>query len=219
MKKIVLVDDHQIVLDGLRCLLKDEKDIEITREVLRGKAAIEAVKQEAVDIVLLDINLPDQNGFEVCKHIKAYDNSIKVLALTMYSETGYISKMIKYGVDGYILKNTDRREILTAINCLLLGENYFSPEVSNRILLRKNKTKSTRNKGFIQPVTRREKEVLQLIVDEYTTDEIATKLFISPTTVVTHRKSLLRKLDAKNTAGLVKTAYEFNLLDLIRNEG
>lgn len=212
MKRIVLVDDHQIVLDGLRCLLEDDKDIQIQQEVMEGQAAIEAVKTEEVDIVLLDINLPDQSGFEVCKRIKQYNDQIKVLALTMHGEPGYISKMIKSGVDGYILKNTGREEILTAIDCLSRGDNYFSAEVSNRMLLRKNYRKKNHTKGFIQPLTRREKEVLQLIIDEHTTDEIAAQLFISSTTVISHRQSLLRKLDAKNTAGLVKAAYEFNLL-------
>lgn len=212
MKHILIVDDHQIVLDGLRSLLEAYKDIDIIEEASSGDDALKKVYEGNIDIVLLDINLPDKNGFEVCKEIKNYNKNVKVIALTMHGDAGYLSKMLKMGVDGYLLKNAGREEIITAITTVTEGSQYFSKEVINNMLLEKAQVQKKKTPDFIQKLTRREKEVLQLIVEEFTTDEIAEKLFISSTTVISHRQSLLRKLNAKNTAGLVKAAYEFNLL-------
>ncbi len=212
MKHILIVDDHQIILDGLKSLLEGYKDVSIIEEALNGRDALQKIYEGNIDIVLLDINLPDISGFEVCKEIKNYNKNIKVIALTMHGDTGYLSKMLKMGVDGYLLKNAGREEIITAITTVYAGNQYFSVAVINNMLLEKAQVQKKKKPDFIQKLTRREKEVLQLIVEELTTDEIAEKLFISPTTVISHRQSLLRKLDAKNTAGLVKAAFEFNLL-------
>lgn len=212
MKRLLIVDDHQIVLDGLRTLLEGYKDIAVIEEVLTGRDALTKVSEGKIDIVLLDINLPDKSGFEVCKEIKDFDARIKVIALTMHKESGYLSKMLKMGIDGYLLKNAGREEIITAINEVNNGNQYFSPEVVHHMLLKQTESQSKKSPGINQKLTRREKEILQLIVEEFTTDQIAEKLFISTTTVITHRQSLLRKLNAKNTAGLVKAVYEFNLL-------
>ena len=161
---------------------------------------------------MLDINLPDQSGFEVCKTIKKQKSTVKIIALTMHDEAGYISKMVKAGVDGYILKNAGKEEMIAAIKSVMNNQRYFSAEVTNSLLQGTYQPKTPKSSDFIQKITRREKEILHLIVEEYTTDEIAQKLFIGKTTVISHRKSLLRKLNAKNTAGLVKTAFEFGLL-------
>ena len=212
MIKILLVDDHQIMIDGLKMLLVNEEQIKIVSEAQRGEQAIQCAENEPIDLMLLDINLPDISGFEVCKTIKSKKTNVKIIALTMHAEAGYISKMAKAGVDGYILKNTGKEEILKAIQTVMDGQQYYSAEVTQSLLVGTHKTKLPKTSDFIQKLTRREKEVLQLIIDELTTDEIAKQLFISPTTVISHRKSLLRKLNAKNTAGLVKAAYEFGLL-------
>jgi len=131
----------------------------------------------------------------------------------MYGNAGYINKMIKAGVDGYLLKNTGRAELLKAIQTIMSGERYFSQEVMQTLVAGTHQAKKPKTSDFIQKLTRREKEILQLITEEYTTDEIAAKLFISSTTVISHRKNLLRKVNAKNVAGLVKKAFEFGLLD------
>lgn len=213
MINLLLVDDHQIVIDGLRTLLDGEKDIGRIYESLTGQDTLALMEKEEVDLILLDVNLPDSSGFEVCKQIKSKHQNVRIIALTMHDNAGYISKMIKSGVDGYILKNTGKEELLEAIRTVMDGEQYFSQEVTNALVAGAPKSRKPRSGDFIQKLTRREKEVLQLIVEENTTDEIAEKLFISPTTVISHRKSLLRKLNAKNTAGLVKAAYEFGLLN------
>lgn len=208
----LLVDDHQIVIDGLKTLLDGEENIGKISEAQTGEGTLKLLESVSVDLVLLDINLPDKSGFEVCKSIKSIYPDIKIIALTMHDDAAYISKMIKSGVDGYILKNTGKEELILAIETVMNGERYFSKEVTESLLAGTPKSRKPRTGDFIQKLTRREKEVLQLIVEELTTDEIAAKLFISATTVISHRKSLLRKLNAKNTAGLVKAAYEFGLL-------
>ena len=212
MTNILLVDDHQIIIDGLKGLLLDEKGIGQLFEAKNGAQTLATVEEEEIDLVLLDINLPDMSGFDICKQLKSEDSCPKIIALTMHDNAGYINKMIKSGVDGYLLKNTGKAELLKAIETVTQGGRYFSSEVANALLAGTHEVKKPKMTDFIQKLTRREKEILQLITEEYTTDEIAGKLFISPTTVITHRKSLLRKLNAKNVAGLVKKAFEFGLL-------
>ena len=213
MINILLVDDHQIVIDGLRGLLEGQDNIDTLYSAQNGEDTIQTVKEKSVDLILLDINLPDISGFDICKTLKSNDACPKIIALTMHGNAGYINKMIKVGVDGYLLKNTGREELLLAIQTVLKGERYFSKEVTDSLLSGLHQVKKPKTSDFIQKLTRREKEVLQLITEELTTDEIAAKLFISSTTVISHRKSLLRKLNAKNVAGLVKKAFTFGLLN------
>lgn len=212
MHNLLIVDDHQIIIDGLKALFAGKEEAFVIFEALDGKSALQLIANQPIDFVLLDINLPDLNGFEVCKSIKKNFPKIKVIALTMHGESAYITQMVKAGVDAYILKNAGKDEILKAITTVRNGERYFSQEVALNMVTGSSATRK-KTSGLIQKLTRREKEILRLVIEEMTTDEIAAQLFISPTTVISHRKSLLRKLNAKNTAGLVKAAYEYRLLD------
>lgn len=212
MINILLVDDHQIIIDGLRGLLEGDPVIGQLYEAQNGADTIRIAGEEPIDLILLDIDLPDISGFEVCQQLKAAPSCPKIIALTMHGNAGYINKMIKTGVDGYLLKNTGRDELLRAVKNVMDGERYFSKDVTDALISGMQQPRKPKTSDFIQKLTRREKEILQLITEELTTDEIAEKLFISPTTVISHRKSLLRKLNAKNVAGLVKKAYEFGLL-------
>jgi len=212
MLNLLLVDDHQIIIDGLKTLLEEAPDIDQLYEALSGEATLEQVTQYSIDLILLDINLPDKSGFEVCAEIKKQYPNIRIIVLTMYGNAGYINKMIKAGVDGYLLKNTGKEELLKAIKEVMNDGRYFSKQVTDILVSGKPEPRKPKTSDFIQKLTRREKEVLQLIVDEYTTDEIAAQLFLSPTTIISHRKSLLRKLNVKNVAGLVRKAFEFGLL-------
>ncbi|MCO6489304.1 MAG: response regulator transcription factor [Phaeodactylibacter sp.] len=213
MMNILIVDDHKIVIDGLRTLLEGESSIAGIFEALSGEEALEMAASQDIGLVLLDINLPGIDGFEACRRLKSSHPERKVIALTMHSNGGYISRMVKAGVDGYLLKNTGKEELLLAIKKVAAGEQYFSREVANSLIAGMQQPRQPRPPGFIQKLTRREKEVLHLIIEEHTTEEIAEKLFISPATAISHRKSLLRKLDAKNAAGLVKAAFEFGLVN------
>ena len=213
MHKLLIVDDHQVLIDGIKALFEKNEEIDICAEALSGQAAIDAISQQEIDIVMLDINLPDKSGIEVCQLMKQQQPDIKIIALTMHNEAGYITKMTKAGVDGYVLKNAGKTEMINAIQTVMSGERYFSKEVTEALLAGLHKPRKPKSSDFIQKLTRREKEVLKLIIEENTTEDIAKQLFIGKTTVISHRKSLLRKLNAKNTAGLVKAAYEFGLLD------
>ena len=213
MHNILLVDDHQIIIDGLKTLLEGVPNIGQLYEALTGAATLQIVSTSAINLVLLDINLPDRSGIDICAELKKQDENIKVIALTMYGNAGYINKMVKAGADGYLLKNTGKEELISAIETVMSGERYFSKQVTDILVAGMQGTKKPKSSDFIQKLTRREKEILQLIIDEYTTDEMAAKLFISPTTVISHRKSLLRKLNVKNVAGLVRKTFEFGLLD------
>lgn len=211
--KLLVVDDHQVLIDGIMALLEKAEGIRIMHQALNGKGALELLEKHhlEIDLILLDINMPDMNGFEVCQEIKKRFPNKKVLSLTMHSEAGFITKMVKAGADGYVLKNAGKDELVTAIQSIQQGEKYFSKAVTNSLLEGMQAKKPSRSQ-YIPKITRREKEILRLIIDECSTDEIAAKLFISDTTVISHRKSLLRKLNVKNTAGLVRVTYEFNLL-------
>ena len=210
--RIMIVDDHQVVIDGIKLMLKDEENMECVAEASNGHEAIAKIAELSVDLVLLDINLPDISGIEVCKKLTKNFPKIKILALTMYDKGSFIQQMFKSGASGYILKNAGKEELLTAIRTILDGDTYVSQQVSQALmnsLLKKDKSRS----DFIPELTRREKEILQLISQEYTTQEISKNLFISLNTVETHRKNLLSKFGVRNSVGLVRVAIEKGLLD------
>ena len=148
MANILLVDDHQIVIDGLRTLLEEAPIADQLFEALTGKAVLEKVAEESIDLILLDVNLPDRSGFDICAEIKEKYDTIKIIALTMYGNAGYINKMIKAGADGYLLKNTGKEELLQAVQTVMDGERYFSKQVTDILVsglqeVKKPKTGST----------------------------------------------------------------------------
>ncbi|MCB9233540.1 MAG: response regulator transcription factor [Bacteroidia bacterium] len=212
--KLIIADDHEIFRDGLKALLDQEPDLKVIAEAASGAQTREAMAREAADVVLMDIKMPDGNGIETTRFLKENYPETHILALSMYDEDKYIMEMLAAGATGYLLKNTSRQELLQAIHTLLKGETYFSPEVSSRLLNRYVK-KEFRQEGSSPDhivLTKREKEVLRLIAEELTNPEIGEKLFISRRTVDTHRKNLLQKTGAKNTAGLIRFAMEAGLL-------
>jgi DNA-binding NarL/FixJ family response regulator len=213
MTKLLIVDDHQVLIDGIRALLEKTEGLLIEHQALSGKIALQVLAEHEaeIDLIILDINMPDMNGFEVCQEIKKRFPGKKILTLTMHEEPGFISKMVKAGTDGYVLKSAGKDELVSAITTIMSGEKHFGKAVTDSLLQGMQSKKPTRSQ-YIPKLTRREKEVLQLIIQECSTEEIAEKLFISDTTVISHRKSLLRKLNVKNAAGLVRAAYEYNLL-------
>jgi len=211
--KVLLVDDHKIVRDGIKVLLQDEIDIEVIGEAENGKHALEKLTELTPDIMIVDINMPVMNGIECSRVVAKTYPSVKILALTMLNEQEHIKNMIAAGAGGYILKTSGKSELLDAIKTVVSGENYFSDEVKNIIMMNMVKKKSHVSKisGERIPITSREKDVLGYIVKEFTNQEIADKLFISVRTVDAHRRNLLEKTGSRNTAGLVKYAIESNL--------
>jgi DNA-binding NarL/FixJ family response regulator len=174
---------------------------------------LEVLESKSCDIILMDINMPEMDGVEATKQVKAKYPSIKILMLTMFSNREYIEKLLRAGADGYLLKNTGKEELQEAIDNIINGESYFSKEVTERIMEGLQKKKIAEKNTYIVELTEREIEVLKLIVQEFTTAEIAEKLFISPHTVETHRKNLISKLNVRNIAGLVKYAMQNGLVD------
>jgi DNA-binding NarL/FixJ family response regulator len=198
--------------DGLKAMLKDNEEIEVIAEASNGLEVLEVMDKNPADVVLLDINMPVLDGLETCKKLKQIFPMAKILVLTMYEEGNLISKMVKYGAKGYILKNTGKEKLIEAIKTVYQGGTFFSDRVKDALISSMVSAKKKAGNSFLPGLTRREKEIIGLIVNEYTTHEIAEKLFISEKTVETHRKNLLQKLNARNTAGLVRIAMEKGLV-------
>ena len=177
---IFIVDDHYMVIEGIRSLLQNESDIEWLGHATNASSCLRFLKQQLPDIILMDINLPDMNGIDLCKEVRKLYPSVFVLGLSTFNQQAYIRDMMENGASGYILKNVTKEELLTAIAAVLSGKNYLSMDVT---LVLKKKDES------LPLITRREKEVLLLIADGFTNAEIAKKLFISIPTVNTHRKA------------------------------
>ena len=214
--QILIVDDHQIIRDGIKALLNKADGIHIQAEAANGFEALKILEEhnEDLDLVVMDIKMPAMDGIEATHQVRERFPHIKVLALTMHDDEAHIVKMLQEGAAGYILKTTGKVELAEAIQKVAQGETYFDKQASEKILQFFSRGQKPKQKNhFINPdLTSREIEVLKLIAEEYTNPEIAEKLYLSPRTVDTHRRNLLQKLHAKNTAGLVKYALKHDLV-------
>ena len=214
--QLLIADDHQMLLDGIKALLRDAENIAVVGEASNGSDVIAFVEKQPVDVILMDINMPVMNGIETTAYIAKHFPAIRVIALTMHSERSFISRILKAGAAGYVLKNTGKQELLSAIQRVAAGETYFSNEVASLMMEQYMPQSSPRRTGSepsIHELTKREIEILRLIAQELTNNEIAERLFISTYTVETHRKNLIRKIGVKNTAGLVKFALQQGLTE------
>ncbi|MGZ5134991.1 MAG: response regulator [Flavitalea sp.] len=211
--RLLIIDDHQMVRDGIRVMLESRDDLQQFEldEAENGELGVQKILKRHYDIVLIDYQLPGMSGTETLKKIRLYKKDMKVLALSNYDELSYVKSMINEGANGYILKNIEPSQLVHAIQSVLGGSSYYSNEVALKLI------DSAKNTDSVIPpnksrLTKRELEVLKMIALEMTNDEIAKGLFISKRTVDTHRQNLLNKLHVKNTAGLIKAAYAFNLV-------
>lgn len=211
--KVLLVDDHQIIRDGIRALLSYTEGVEVIGECDNGFDAVDVAKDMQPDIILMDINMPKINGIDATKQIKKNDPDAKILVLTVHDELAYISKMLNAGALGYVLKTADKNELISAIKTLSQGEKYFSQEVTDTMLSRFIDNHKAGADIEEKELSIREIEVLVLIASELTNAEIGAKLNISTRTVDAHRRSLLHKLGARNTAGLVAYAIKNKFVD------
>ena len=205
---ILIVDDHPVVVAGLCQLLSRFEGIEIFATAGNAFEAVACLKKQAVDIILLDINLPDINGIDLCKKIKKEFPETKIIGISTFCERSYILRMIDNGASGFLVKSASAEEIEDAIKTVMEGKLYLS--LSMEHILRPS---SIIAQGMLPALTKREKEVLQLIVEGLTNPQIGEKLFISPLTVDSHRKNLLTKLEVNNTAALVRIAVECHITD------
>jgi DNA-binding NarL/FixJ family response regulator len=212
MIRVYIADDHQVLLDGLHTLLSSIEDIDVVGIGHNGREAVAFLQDHQVDVMLLDINMPDMNGIDACKIISKDFPSVKIVALSMYNKASFIQQMLKSGASGYILKNTGQEELVSAIRTVHSGEQFLGPMVS-KTLMASMLGRAQKTKNYIPELTRREKEILALIAKEHTTQEISGTLNISLNTVETHRKNLLSKFGVRNSVGLVKIAMERGLLE------
>jgi DNA-binding NarL/FixJ family response regulator len=208
--RTMIVDDHQMVIDGLKSLLNKRNDIRIVGEANNGDAALKILSLQAVDLVISDIRMPGISGIELTKKIKLLYPEVKILILTVDNDCEVIHEILIAEAEGYILKNTGKQELFSAIDKIKDGSTYYSNEVLATItnqFLRREKTQDK-----LKDLTERELEIIRLICQEMTTAEIAEKLFLSPFTVETHRKNIIKKVQVKTIVGLIKLAIENNLI-------
>ena len=209
MIPIAITDDHTIVIEGIKTMLKSNKEIEVLQSFETLNDTFENLNS-AVKVLLLDINLPDGNGINACKELLEKHPDLKIIALTNFEDTVFIKQIIKNGAMGYLLKNTDKKELTEAIKSVIEGNRYLPKKISDILL---NDSIGIQNSNYFVPkLTVREKEILTLIIQEFTTEEIAVKLFVSTKTVESHRSNLIQKLGVKNSAGLVRVAFEKGLV-------
>lgn len=214
MIRVFITDDHEMYLEGLALLLGKQKDIEVIGTASSGKALLNQLRDLQTDILLLDVYLPDTTEEELLQQIRASRPELKVIYLTLLRGTRYIHKLTRYNIQGYVLKNAPLEELLTALRTVQDGNSYFSKDVhigdSNEDF---RNTITIEDRQIDDILSRRELEVLKLICREYSNAEIAEKLFLSVSTVETHRKNLIAKLGVNNTVGLVKFALRHKLID------
>jgi DNA-binding NarL/FixJ family response regulator len=213
--RVFIVDDHQMFIAGIRSMLENHKQIQVIGECTDGAKVMEALKEANADVVLLDINLPGIDGMELNQLIHSNFPSLKVIMLTMHQESSFIRNAVRSGAKGYILKNSNADLLQAAIVRVSEGDVWFGEDVKDALMkgIIPDQPKKPSIFEEIPKLSRREKEVLRLITQEFTTSEIGEKLFISQSTVETHRKNLLLKLNVRNTAGLVRFAIEKGLVD------
>lgn len=209
---VLIADDHEIVRFGISTYLSSSEEIEIVGEASTGDECIELFKETQPDICILDIGMPGKNGIETAQTIRSLNYQTKILILSMHTNKHILSEALEAGINGYLLKNTNKADLLTGIRAIMKGQQVFSDPISDLIKesFLNNSSQDTSHKRQI--VTKREREVLQLIVDGLTSKEIAQKLYISPRTVDTHRANLMDKLELNNIAELVRYAIKHQLV-------
>lgn len=210
MISIAITDDHAMIIEGLNAMFQQDQHYNITASYTSIEETLQHIYLDNPDILLLDINLKDGNGIVACKEILKLVPKLKIIALTSFEDINLVRLMLRNGAKGYLLKNTSSEEIIKAINMVMEDEIFLPKELKNQIL--SETIGIDKKQDFLPKITRREKEVLELIVQEFTTDEIAEKLFVTHKAIEAHRSNLIQKLNVRNTAGLVKIAIEKGLV-------
>lgn len=205
--KILLVDDHQIIIDGLKSLLNNSDEIVVAGEANNGREALRIIDLITIDVILMDIDMPVMNGIDTLKEIGKRGLSVRVIILSMHQEAGMIKSLMNIGAHGYLLKSSSQDEVIDAIQKVASGQFCFSPEVTLS-LLNKPQNNFQDSNPQIELLTDRETEIIRLIAEGFSNKEIGAKLFISHRTVDTHRTNLMKKLNVSNIAGLISYAIK-----------
>ena len=204
--KILLVDDHTILLDGVKSLLSGEEDLQVVGQAGSAEAALEFLKKQDVDLIITDYSMPGMDGLSLLNTVKRIAPSTKIILLSMHDEVHLVKEILKAGVNGYVLKKDTHKELLNAIHDVRNGKVYLSSDVNKMLITNLN------NPDEGKLLTDREREILKLIAKEYTNKNIAEELFISERTVETHRKNIFKKTGTNSLVGLIKFAYANNLI-------
>ncbi len=212
--KILITDDHAVVRKGLKMLLEDEATIEIVGEAVDGIDALEKISVLMPNIIILDLTMPNMNGIEASKHISVKYPSVKIVVFSMHNDTDYILKSVENGASGYLMKDSNKEEIMKAILAVLDGKKYFPPDISSLIiddLIKRTQgsnyaENSIKLSGIYDQITKREKEILDYIIKGQSSRQIAENMNLSIRTVDNHRANMMKKTKAKNTADLVNLA-------------
>jgi len=213
--RVIIADDHKIFREGLRVLLESLGDIEILGEAENGRLLLKLIRKDEPDLVIVDVAMPDMNGIEAARQIKSFNPDIKVLALSMHSDSRFVTQMLKAGANGYLLKDCAFDELTVAMNTVSKNQVYLSPGITDLVVkayLTKNaEPGETTDTGVL---TSREREILQLLAEGKSTQEIATALSISSKTVDTHRRQVMTKLDLHSVAELTQYAIRKGIIVL-----
>jgi len=211
--RIMLVEDHAIIREGLRSLFSSERDFEVVAEAEEGRTALRLAENHRPDLVVTDLSMPQMDGIDLIATLKKQNPKIRVIALTVHRNDEYVLAALKAGADGYILKEANYSELITAARAALRGKHYLSPEISgNLIQVYLEGEKGPRKKSPLETLSRREREIVSLIADGQTNKEIADRLCISVKTVETHRYKIMTKLNVHNAAALITVALERGLI-------
>lgn len=210
--RVILVDDHEIFLEGMSALLAQQPEIEIVAQVKSGLEAIEATRAHAPDVVLMDLSMPEMNGIEATRQIRGSHPDVRVLVLSMHAEERFVSGALSAGAAGYLVKDCSVREAMRAIRTVVDGQCYLSPSIAGSVLQDyRSRLGGSANAPSLFPLTDREREVLRLIAEGFETEGIATRLDESAETIQAHRALIMKKLDIHSTAGLTKYALRQGL--------
>lgn len=214
--KIHLADDHQVLIDGMLAVLKTQPDYEVVGFSLNGENLVERVAQNDAHILIMDINMPEKDGIQVLREFNEKGFTCKVIILSSYDDPKLIKEVIKLGASGYLTKQCAGENIMDAINSVVLGQQYFSAAIKDKIFdtfTDNNHEKAHNDEQIISSITDRELEILNYICEERSGKDIGEILKISPNTVETHRKNLMKKINVKSTVGLVLFATKHNLVN------
>lgn len=212
--KIMLVDDHKMIRDGLRALLEKHKNMEVIGEAADGQNAVLLARKLSPEIIVIDIGMPELNGIEATRQITALKCKPKVIGLSMHADRRYVAQMLKAGASGYILKDSAFEELVQAIETVAKGRTYLSPQIAGTVLDEFKRTAKKDDGSVFSLLTDREREVLQQISEGCSTKDIASSLSVSVKTIETHRRQIMEKLDLHSVAELTKYAVKEGLTEL-----
>lgn len=210
--KVVIADDHEIFRDGLKLVLDDTEDIDLCGEAIDGRSLIKLAEEFHPDVIVTDIKMPGVDGVEATRHIKAHLKNIEVVALSMFDDEELIMEVVEAGAIGYLLKNSDKTEIVEAIHCAYNHQPYYCKHTSRKLTKILALSKAEQQKKIKEAeFSDKEKDIIRLICQEYTNKEIGKKLFLSTRTIEGYRMKILEKMDVKNTVGVVIEAIRLGI--------